>query len=110
CLVGLEEREVGLDRAFEDVTSAVELTDLLAFGDGRADTSRREESGEPRAAGAHALDERPLRDHLELDLAGLQLIADRRREGGVRHVADDELTDLFLVGEDVERRRSAGGR
>ncbi len=103
----LEEREVGADRALEDVAASVEDALLLALGDRRADAGRREEPGEPGAAGAHALDQRPLRHHLELDLAGLHLLADRRLERRVGHVAADELPDLLLVGEDVERGRPA---
>ena len=79
--VRLQQREVAADGALEDVRPAVELAHLLALGGGRADAGRRVEAGQPGAAGAHALDERALRHHLERDLARRHLVADRRLEG-----------------------------
>src|SRR5690606_15085451 len=51
-LPGLDEREVRTERALHQVLAAVELADLLALGDERADAGRREEGGNARTAGA----------------------------------------------------------
>ena len=98
-------------RALEDVALAVEDALLLARGDRGADAGRRVEPGEPGAAGAHALDQRALRHHLAARSrrpSPCSLIgAGHRRRADV---AADQLPDLLLVGEDVERGRPAGRR
>ena len=65
--------EVGADAALEDIFLAVELLDLLAFGDLRSEAGLGVETRDPGAAGAHPLGERPLRRELDLELAGEEL-------------------------------------
>ena len=65
---GADERDVAVERVLEDVAAAVDLAGLLAFFDDGADAGRREERGDARARGAHALGERALRRDLDFDL------------------------------------------
>ena len=82
CTRGVYERDVGANRALEDVWDAVDHPLLLPLGQEcpRADGS--EEAGDAGAPGANRLGERPLRDEGRLDLSGVHR-ADRfgvRRE------------------------------
>src|SRR4051812_20412028 len=67
--VGLDQRDVGVDRMLEHVLPAIDLPRLLAFGEQRAVTGRAEERADACAGGANALGQVALRHQLELDLA-----------------------------------------
>src|SRR5205814_10493911 len=73
ALPGLDEREVGLERRFEDEGLAVDDAGLFTFGDKRPITGRRKEAADPGAAGPDPLGERPLRDELDLELPTQEL-------------------------------------
>ena len=62
-----DEREVAAQRRLQHVAAPVELPLLAAARRVGADAGRRVERGEAGAAGTHALDQRALRDELELD-------------------------------------------
>ena len=63
---------------------------LLAFLDDRADTGRSEDSAEPEASGANSLDQRALRNELDLQFAGHHLSLCLGVEADV---ADDRFAD-----------------
>ena len=104
-LPGLDERDVGHQRALHHVDVAVELARLLALGDHRADAGAREEGRDAGAAGAQLLGQRALRRELELELAGqvlaleLLVLADVARD----HLPD--LARLAAAGRGRSRRR-----
>src|SRR5690348_3236265 len=58
ALPRLDQREVGMQRSFEDVSAAVDDAAFLPFRDQRARAGWREEAADARAGGAHALRER----------------------------------------------------
>jgi hypothetical protein len=93
-LPGLDQRNLGHERAFHHVAVAVELADLLAFGHQRADAGARVEGRDAGAAGAQPLGQRALGRELQLQLAGqvlaLELLV-------LAHVAADHLLDLARV-------------
>src|SRR5690606_14104051 len=104
----------------EHVHAAVDLTDLLAFGDGRAVAGRRVETTDAGAARPNALGQGPLRDELDLELArevelleGL-VLADVRR-GHLRHLASVQqdaqalVVDAAVVGDDAELSDALAG-
>src|SRR5262249_59443744 len=64
---GAHQREVGAQRRLEQVAPTAELALLLATRDVGADSRGGVEGRQPRAAGAHALDQGALRHELELD-------------------------------------------
>ena len=70
----LHQREVGTERGLEEIGFALDLDALLAFLDDRADAGRRQHAAEPVAAGADALDQRALRNEVDLELAGDHLL------------------------------------
>src|SRR6516162_10314981 len=65
----MDEREVGAQRRFHQIFSAVDLDLLLAFLDDGADSGRREYATESAAAGADAFDQRALRNQIDRHLA-----------------------------------------
>ena len=91
ALPGVDERDVGDEAGLHDIGLAVEVADLLALGDDRADAGAGEEGGDAGAAGADALGQRALRIEFELELA-------REIEAGedlvLADVARDHLPDL----------------
>ena len=109
-LPGLDEREVGHQRALQHVGVAVELAQFLALGDDRADAGAREEGRDAGAAGAQPLGERALRRELELELAGqvlaleLLVLADVARDHlldlpRLEQLAEAEAIDAGVVGD-----------
>ena len=87
--LGLDQREVGVDRVLEHVAAAVDRARLLALGERRAVAGRREERADAGAGGADALGEVALRHQLELDLAGAVERVEHVRVGLARERADD---------------------
>ena len=69
----LDEGEVGAQRVLEDVGLAVNRPRLLALGDERAVSRRREEAADAGAARPNPLGKRPLGHQLDLDLAAQEL-------------------------------------
>ena len=90
----LHEREVGVQRQFEDVGAAVDLAALLALGDQRAGAGGREEPADASPRGAHAFGERPLRHQLDLDLPGEKLALEFLV---LADVGRDHLADAFRM-------------
>src|SRR5262249_39586367 len=74
ALPTLHEREIGAQRRLQDERLAVDDARLLALGDERPISGRREEAADPRAAGPNPLGEGPLRDELDLDLACSKIV------------------------------------
>ena len=70
ALQRLDQREVGVDRRLQHVVAAVDQARLLALGQQRAVSGRREEAADAGAGGADALRQIPLRCQFQLDLAG----------------------------------------
>src|SRR3546814_13464307 len=66
---GLHNREIGHDAAFQHVKLAIEFLQLLAFGNKGADAGLGVETGNARAARAHAFRQRSLRAEFQLKLA-----------------------------------------
>src|SRR5439155_559157 len=108
--VRAHEGEVGTERGLEDVLAPPERPPLLALGDQRAGAGRRVEGGDAGAAGPHALGERPLRHQLELDLARLDLLLDRRRPRRVDGERGDDFSDLPRLRQELRRERAHAGR
>ena len=57
-----------MDRVFEHVVPAVDVTRFLALGERRAVAGRCVERSDARAGGADAFGQVPLRNELELDV------------------------------------------
>ena len=95
----VHEREIGAERRLEQVDAAVDRDLLLALLDDRADAGRRQDAAEPEAARPDALDERPLRDEVHLQVPGEHLLLGLRIEADVTHddppqqLGSDELAD-----------------
>ena len=70
ALLGLDQREVGVDRILEHVVAAVDDARFLAFGQQRAVAGGREKGADARTGGADALGEVALRHQFQFDLAG----------------------------------------
>src|SRR6266851_1626439 len=91
---GLDQRYVGMQGPLQKIGAAIELADLLALRERRADGGGREEAGNAGTGGADTLGERALRHQLELDPAGAeQLLEDDR---AARETAD-ELADAPAI-------------
>src|SRR6266566_5132546 len=114
--------------AVDGRATIVELTDFAPQKEGRnyessisrrLETTRsgasvswrtRSEGGDAGAAGPHALGERPLRHQLELDLARLDLLLDRRRPRRVGGERGDHLSDEPCFRQELRRERPHAGR
>src|SRR5258708_28590584 len=72
-LPALDDREVRADAAFEDIFFAIELFDLLPFGDLSSIARLCVEAGNSCSPSTHALCERPLRAEFDLELARQKL-------------------------------------
>ena len=112
-LLAADQGEIAADRRLQQVGLAVDLDDLLALLDQRADAGRGEDAAEPHAAGADSLDQRSLGHELNLDLAGnhLGLSLGIEADVGGDHVGDragrDQLADppaghRGVIGDDGE--------
>ena len=113
ALPRLDQREVRRHAALQHVGSAVELARLLAFGDDRAETGRRVECRNSRAAGADALGQRSLRNEFQIDPPGQHhvfqqlVLADvaalvRLDLPGGEHQAQAEVVDADVVADGVQ--------
>ena len=113
ALPRLDDGEVRLQSAFENICLAVEILVLLAFGDQRADARLGVEAGNARAAGADALGQRALRIEFQLQLLGEILplkgfvLADIGRDhlldlARLQQKAKTEIVHARIVGDDSQ--------
>ena len=97
--MSVDDGQVGDEAAFHDIALAVELADILAFGDLGADAGFGEERRDPGAAGADTLGKRTLRVELDLELAGEVLL----HEGFVLpDIGGDHFLDLAGIEQQAE--------
>src|SRR5579872_1177563 len=68
-LPGVDDRKIGDEAAFHHIGLSVEIADLLALGDKRADAGLGEEGRDTGTPGADALGQGALRVEFELELA-----------------------------------------
>src|SRR5690606_15763282 len=95
----LDEREIAGDGSFENVVTATEGADFLAFCNRCSVTGRRVERRDARAARANAFRQSALRDELHLELTGEKLPLER---GILADVGSDHLLDLPFVQQKAE--------
>ena len=91
---GFHDGQVGEDALFHDVGLAVEVLVLLALGDHGADAGLGIESGDARAAGAHAFGQGALRVELDLEFSAQVL---PHEFVVLAHVGGHHLPDLVRV-------------
>jgi hypothetical protein len=91
---GAHDRQVGAQRALEDVSLAVDLAHLLPLGNDRPDARGCVEAGDPGAARADPFRERSLRRQLDLHLA---LHVKVGEVGVPAHEAADHARDLAVL-------------
>ena len=110
---GFDEGEVGFEGGLEEVRFAVEVAGLLAVGDDGADAGGGVEGGDACAAGADALGEGALRDEVDFEFAGDDLLLEQLvfadvasgvggDQAGFEHEAHAESVDAHVVGDGVE--------
>ena len=78
-----------MQRIFQHLQLAVDLTDFLALGKARADSRWCEECANARPCGPHALGQRSLWDDFKFQLARLVEFLEHHRAGTARERADD---------------------
>ena len=110
---GFDQREIGGERAFQQVAAAVELAHLFAVRDHRPHAGRRIKCGNACAARANSLGQRALRDERQLELARQhqrfqQLVFAhvaaqvRSDHAGLQHDAGADAVDAQVVADGVQ--------
>ena len=97
--MGVDDGEIGGERALHHVVGPVEVPDLLALGDDGADAGAGEEGGNAGAAGPYAFREGTLRVELQLQLAGQVLFLEQLV---LADIGRDHLRDLPGLQQDAE--------
>src|SRR5262249_6409040 len=111
CLPGLNDSEVGLERAFHYMRTPVKLAHLFAFSHHGACARWGKEGGDPCAAGADPLRQRALRVELQLNLAAQPhllenfVLADVRANVLLDLPVEEELAETIFIDARVVRNR-----